>query len=113
MWWSNFGVYSTTLMPRNTVPSASVAITKRGTSFFLLVCADQTDMAIVKLLAISTMVLPKPSGSDSILPLMPKAVGNSWRFVGFVREKAPRKRNFLTRKIRKPGGAGFLLWVTG
>ena len=63
-------------MPRKTVPRTSVAIKESVTNAFLLVCADETDMAIVKLLAIKTTVLKKPRFRSSILPPMPKAVGN-------------------------------------
>src|SRR2546427_28234 len=53
-WWSNFCLYSITLMPRNTVPRTSVAIRKILTSCFFPTCADQTAMAMVKLLMMRT-----------------------------------------------------------
>ena len=68
-------------MPRKTVPRTSVAIKESVTNVFLLVCADQTDMAMVKLLAIKTTVLKKPRLRSSMFPPMPKAVGNWWRLM--------------------------------
>ena len=54
-------------MPRKTQPRVRVRIRKRGTSFFLPVCADQTAMAMVKLLIMSTMVFTVPRVMSSVL----------------------------------------------
>src|SRR6266852_964645 len=86
-----------TLMPRKTEPRARVAIRNRGTSFLWLVWADHTDMAMVKLLAISTMVLPKPSGNDSIFPPIPNAVEYAWRLIEYVRNRPPKNKISINR----------------
>ncbi len=80
-WWSNFCLYSTALTPRKTVPRASVAIKKMLTRRFFPTWADQTAMAMVKLLMISTTVLPAPSVMSRVLLPMPKAVLKALRLM--------------------------------
>src|SRR5579863_1637691 len=92
-------------MPRKTEPKTRVRIRKIGTSFLRLVCADHTDMAMVKLLAISTMVLKKPRFKSSMLPPTPKAVGNAWRLMVYARNTPPKNKISVTRKTHMPSEA--------
>src|SRR5712664_3902711 len=109
-WWSNFCLYSITLTPRNTVPSASVEIRKMLTSCFLPTCADQTAMAMVKLLRMRTTVLPPPSTISSVLLPAPKAVLNAWRLIVYVRKRPPKNKTSVTRKIHMPSAADSFCW---
>src|ERR1700756_5660 len=94
-----------TLIPRKTEPRARVAIRNSGTNFLWLVWADHTDMAMVKLLAIKTTVLPKPRLRSNMLPPMPNAVEYAWRLIEYVRNRPPKNKISVTRKTHMPSDA--------
>src|SRR3974390_1700554 len=72
---------------------------------FLPTCADQTPMAIVKLLASSTTVLKPPSVKLSVLLPIANAWKYVWRLMVYASMIPPKNITSVTRKIHIPSDA--------